>query len=109
MSGRFAEQIPKRHIHDGFCVEVALQEPIQLAHRRIDTKRGYPKNFRCHFGNCARHTIGKGGQIVRDRADLSPAFQTSIRFQTQHMGLDRVAGLSLGHVIGFMAGEVDGP
>ena len=88
---------------------MALQEPIQLAHRCIDPERGYPKNFRCHFGNCAWHSIGKRRQVVRDRADLSPAFQAGIGVQTKRVGLDRVASLALGHIVSLMAGEVDRP
>jgi len=46
---------------------------------------------------------------MRDRAHLAPTFQPGVGFQAEHMGFDRVAGFPFGHVVGLMAGQVDGP
>ena len=88
---------------------MAEQEPVELAHWRVDPDGRDAQNFGGHLRNRAWDAVRKGGQVMRDRADLTPSLQARIRFQTQHMCLDRGAGLAIGHVIGLVAGQIDRP
>jgi hypothetical protein len=106
---RPAEEVPQRDVDGRFGVDMSRQPGVEPGHCGFWTIKIVSDKLTGHLGDGRDDAAGIGWQVVRDRANLAPARPSRAGVDAQHNGVDGVAGLARGHVVGLMACQRDAP